>query len=121
MENNKKSGKSLIFLIIVICIMSFIILFIVNIFNNSMEDSATEEAFKLNVYEYYLEIEEYKSQINKNVDFNIEELDVCGVDMKKIIPNIKEKDLSKFIIEDGELVYIGIDENEAKWTNEVKI
>ena len=41
--------------------------------------------------------------------------------MKAVIPDIKEKDLSKFKIEDGKLVYIGVDQNEAKWTSEVKI
>ena len=29
--------------------------------------------------------------------------------------------MSKFKIEQGKLIYIGTDENERKWTNEVKI
>ena len=64
---------------------------------------------------------DYKAQQVDNSEFTIEELDVCGVDMKAVIPDIKEKDLSKFKIEDGKLVYIGVDQNEAKWTNEVRI
>ena len=68
-----------------------------------------------------MQIEDYKAGQVGNIDFNIENLDVCGVDMKNVIPYIKEKDLSKFKIEDGKLVYIGTDQNEAKWTKEVKI
>lgn len=122
MVNKDKSGKSLILLTIVIFVMSFAIFFVARIFNNSSTgDKATEEAFKLNVYGYYLQIEDYKAQQVDNSEFTIEELDVCGVDMKAVIPDIKEKDLSKFKIEDGKLVYIGVDQNEAKWTNEVRI
>ena len=56
MLNNKKSGKSLILLIIVIFFMSFALVFVSRIFNNKGIDKAQEEAFKLNVYEYCIEI-----------------------------------------------------------------
>ena len=48
MVNNKKSGKSLILLAIVIVVMSFALYFVSRFFNQKM-DKATEEAFKLNV------------------------------------------------------------------------
>lgn len=121
MLNKDKSGKSLIMLTIVIFVMTFAIFFVARIFNNNGEDKATEEAFKLNVYGYYMQIEDYKAERIDNIDFNINELDVCGVDMKAVIPDMKEKDLSKFKIEDGKLVYIGVDQNEARWTKEVRI
>ena len=106
MENREKTGWSLIMLILVILVMSFAIFFVSRIFNNSEQDKASEEAFKLNVYSYYLQVEDYKAQ---------------RANMKEVIPDIKERDLSKFKIEDGNIIYIGVDENEAKWTNEVKI
>ena len=121
MENREKTGWSLITLILVILVMSFAIFFVSRIFNNSEQDKASEEAFKLNVYSYYLQVEDYKAQRANDTNFSVDELDVCGVDMKEVIPDIKERDLSKFKIEDGNIIYIGVDENEAKWTNEVKI
>ena len=111
MFNKDKSGKSIILLVIVICVMIFTLIFVSRFFDNKGNE---EEAFKLNVYEYYLEIEDYKS---KNLEQNI---NVCGV-LKSVIPDIIETDMSKFKIEQGQLVYIGNDEKERQWTNEVKI
>ncbi len=115
MFNKDKSGKSIILLVIVICVMIFTLIFVSRFFDNKGNDEAEEEAFKLNVYEYYLEIEDYKS---KNLEQNI---NVCGVELKSVIPDIIETDMSKFKIEQGQLVYIGNDEKERQWTNEVKI
>ncbi len=123
MLNRDKSGKSLILLTIVICVMSLAIVFVARIFNNNGKDKTAEEAFKLNVYQYYLEIENYKAEksSDENSQFDVNELYAYGVDMKAVIPDIVETDMSKFKIEKGKLVYIGIDEKEAKWTNEVRI
>ena len=115
MFNKDKSGKSIILLVIVICVMTFTLIFVSRFFNNNGNDKAEEEAFKLNVYEYYLEIEDYKS---RNTEQNI---NVCGIELKSVIPDIIETDMSKFKIEQGQLVYIGNDEKERQWTNEVKI
>lgn len=123
MLNKEKSGKSLILLTIVIFVMSFAIVFVARIFDNNGKDKTAEEAFKLNVYEYNLEIEDYKAEKieESEENFNIDELNVCGTDMKDVIPNIAETDMAKFKIEHGKLVYIGVDEEEAQWTNEVRI
>ena len=49
MAKNKKSGKSLILLVIVILVMSFVLAFVSRLFDNKGIDKAQEEAFKLNV------------------------------------------------------------------------
>lgn len=121
MLNKDKSGKSLILLVIVICVMIVALLFISRIFNNKDNHKAEEEAFKLNVYEYYLEIEDYKKQKLDNNDYNESEFNVCGVELKSVIPDIIETDMSKFKIEQGKLVYIGTDQREEQWTKEVRI
>ncbi len=120
MVNNEKSGKSLILLAIVIVVMSFALYFVSRFFNQKM-DKATEEAFKLNVYEYNLEIEEYKTELAQTIGYDENSFYAYGVDLQNVIPNIIETDMSKFKIEQGKLIYIGTDENERKWTNEVKI
>lgn len=121
MLNKKKSGKSLILLIIVIFVMSFALYFVSRFFNNKDIDKAQEEAFKLNVYEYCIEIEDYKAELEQTEGYNEEEFNVCGVALKEVIPNIIETDMSKFKIEHGELIYIGSNEFEKQWTKEVRI
>ncbi|MBO5477555.1 MAG: hypothetical protein J6A15_07380 [Clostridia bacterium] len=121
MLNKGKSGKSLILLVIVICVMSFAIVFVSRLFTNSGLDKAEEEAFKLNVYQYSLQIETYKTQMVQNNEYNEQEFNVCGVALKTVIPDIIETDMSKFKIEEGKLIYIGVDEREKQWTQEVKI
>lgn len=122
MFSNKKSGKSIILLVIVIAVMSVALVFVTKLFNTGKVDKAQEEAFKLSVYEYNIEINEYKTQqLNELDNFNEKELNVYGAKLKEVIPNIAETDMSKFKIENGKLIYIGNDENELKWTKEVKI
>lgn len=121
MLNKNKSGKSLILLIIVIFVMSFALVFVCRIFDNKSSDKAQEEAFKLNVYEYYIEIEDYKTQLAQTEGYNEEEFNVCGAQLRSVIPNMIETDMPKFKIEQGELIYIGNDEQEKQWAKEVKI
>lgn len=121
MLNKKKSGKSLILLMIVICVMSFVIVFVSRLYTSNTLNLAQEEAFKLNVYQYNLKIEEYKNQLIANNEYNESEFNVCGVALKNVIPDIVETDMPKFKIEQGKLTYIGVDENEEKWTREVRI
>lgn len=121
MLNSNKSGKSLILLVIVIVVMSFVLLFVCKLFNNKDIKKAEEEAFKLNVYEYYLQIEDYKTKMSKTEGYNEEEFNVCGAELRSVIPDIIETDMAKFKIEQGKLIYIGFDEQEKQWTKEVKI
>ena len=121
MLNKRKTGKSLILLVIVICVMSVAITFVAQIFNNKAKNKTQEEAFKLNVYEYCLEMQKYKDEMIAKQESNEEDFDAYGIELKHIIPNIIETDMSKFKIEDGELIYIGLDEQERKWTKEVRI
>lgn len=121
MLNKKKSGKSLILLVIVIFVMSFVLFFVSRLFDNKSIKKAEEEAFKLNVYEYYLEIEDYKTQLAQTVGYCEEDFNVCGAELKSIIPDMIETDMSKFKIEKGKLIYIGFDEQEKQWTKEVKL
>lgn len=122
MLNERKSGKSLILLVIVIFVMSFVLLFVSSFFYNKGTDTTQEEAFKLNVYEYCIEVEEYKEQLTQENDKYVEEeFNVYGVDLKSVIPDMVETDLSKFKIERGKLIYIGNDEQEKKWSEEVRL
>ena len=122
MLNERKSGKSLILLVIVIFVMSFVLLFVSSFFYNKRADTTQEEAFKLNVYEYCIEVEEYKEQLTQENDKYVEEeFNVYGVDLKSVIPDMVETDLSKFKIERGKLIYIGNDEQEKKWSEEVRL
>ncbi len=119
MINKDKSGKSLILLAIVICVMSLALVFVCRFFYNNDTTTAQEKAFKTVVYEYCQEIESYKQQISDDKEKELEE--VCGVELKAIIPDINDTDMSKFKIENGKLIYIGMDANEMQWTQEVKI
>jgi predicted negative regulator of RcsB-dependent stress response len=122
MFSNKKSGKSLILLTIVIVVMSVALIFVMKMFNTGKTDKAQEEAFKLSVYEYNIEIKEYKTeQLYTQEEFNEENLNVYGAKLKEVIPNMAETDMSKFKIEHGKLIYIGNDTNEERWTKEVRI
>ena len=121
MVNKDKSGKSLILLVIVVVVMSVALFFVTKLFNISDIDKAQEEAFKLTVYEYNVEIKEYKTQLSQNEDFDEKNLNVYGASLKEVIPNIVETDMSKFKIENGKLIYIGNDEQEKKWAKEVRI
>jgi len=121
MFSNKKSGKSLILLLIVIAVMSVALFFVTKMFNVGQVDKAQEEAFKLSVYEYNIEINEYKAQLAQTSDCSDENINFYGANLVKVIPNIAEKDMSKFKVEHGKLIYIGNDENEEKWSKEVKL
>lgn len=121
MLNKKKSGKSLILLTIVICFMSFALVFVSRIFYNKGDNKTQEEAFKRNVYEYYLEVEDYKVQLAQTEGFVENEFNVCGTALRNVIPNIIETDMPKFKIEQGKLIYIGNNEQEKQWTKEVRI
>ena len=121
MLNKDKSGKSLILLVIVILVMSFVLLFVSSFFDNNGVDKTQEEAFKLNVYEYCLEIEEYKEQMAQENGFSEETFNVYGVELKSVIPDIVETDMSKFKIEHGKLIYIGNVAQEKEWSEEVRL
>ena len=121
MAKNKKSGKSLILLVIVILVMSFVLAFVSRLFDNKGIDKAQEEAFKLNVYEYCTEMEDYKTQLAQTEGYDEENFNFCGAALKNVIPDIIETDMQKFKIEQGKIIYIGNDEQEKKWTKEVKI
>ena len=121
MLNKRKSGKSLILLVIVICVMIFAILLVARLFDNKAQKRTEEEAFKLNVYEYCLEIKSYKEQLINNNEYDETQFNVYGSELKNVIPDIIDTDMSKFKIEQGKLIYIGNDEKEKQWTQEVKI
>jgi len=118
MQKTDWTGRSLILLAIIIVVMSGVLFGVMRIFDNKSLTKTEEEAFKLNVYEYCLRIEEYKNIYGNE---SAENLNICGVELKSVIPEIIETDMSKFKISQGKLTYIGIDEQEKKWTEEVKL
>ena len=65
--------------------------------------------------------EDYKTQLAQTEGYDEENFNFCGAALKNVIPDIIETDMPKFKIEQGKLIYIGNDEQEKKWTKEVKI
>ena len=109
-------------LVIVIAVVCLILFFVCRVYNNTSIDASEEEAFKLNVYQYYLQVENYKKDMaQNNSEFNSNDLNAYGAKIKAIIPDIIETDLSKFKIEHGKLIYIGISDKEKQWTEELRI
>ena len=76
---------------------------------------------KISIQKISSQIDSNKTQMTQNEEYNEEEFNVCGVALKNVIPDIIETDMSKFKIEKGQLVYIGVDQKEKQWTQEVRI
>ena len=135
----KKKGISLITLIItiiVIIILAGVIIF--SMANNNPTDKAKEGVFKQDVAVFKDELEMYKlGMLSTNTDsYNASLLEadktsatyngnsIEGVDnIAGIIPGMnKKKDYQDiFMVSKGILVYIGNDENERKWAEEVDV
>ncbi|MEG0872718.1 MAG: hypothetical protein RSE00_01875 [Clostridia bacterium] len=133
MKKNTKKGVSLIALVITIIVGILLVSVVVlslrrtNIISNSVQTK-----FQTNVKTYETELNEYISnkemenagRYNKTLYADrtmsyYDSLKQEKVNIKTIIPSIKDEDLSSFIVKDSELVYIGNDPNEKLWAADI--
>lgn len=119
-RGDMKKGASIIVLVLIIVCAILVFTVIATYLNNSsnmLEDF--ENDFKSSLIAYQDELDLYIKIEKSNGEFKEKELNVYGDNLRKIIPYIKEEDMAKFIIKEGEIVYIGHDSSERKWSNEV--
>jgi hypothetical protein len=124
----KEEGISLIVLVITIIVIIILAgAVILSLANNNPISQASEATFKSNVDGYNSELlmslsNEYLNDhsfdptiFNKSI-WNGEDI---GDTIKKYIPSITEADGIKFEIQGGVLVYVGTNETEQDWFNEI--
>lgn len=119
-RGDMKKGASIIILVLVIVVTICIFTIIATFLNNStnmMED--LEGEFKSSLVAYIDELELYIKAEEKNVEFREKNLNLYGESLRKVIPYIKEEDMTKFGIKEGKIVYVGNDSLEKKWLDEV--
>lgn len=119
-RGDMKKGASVIALVLIIVVTIAVFTVIVTSLNNSanmLEDSENE--FKSSLIAYSDELELYIEVEQKDKKFKLEEFNVYGEELRNVIPYIKEEDMAKFGIKKGEIVYIGNDDSERKWSEEV--
>ncbi len=130
MLSKKKSGISMIVLIITI-IVSVILLSVVllNIERNNPIDSAKEVRFKNDIDNFINEISiTYTNKKTENLKYNFTDMDATigrktdddKYEIEEYIPSITEEYVDRLGLKDGQLVYREIDfsEEEAKWLEE---
>lgn len=137
----RKKGISLIVLVITIIVLIILAgTVILTLSNNNPVESAEEATFKSNVAEYKSELSLWilSETGNKTGDYDYKKLNADntyakygdtsiseGATIKTIIASMKTGDLTKFVIQQGELVYVG-DINsdiakEAGWATQVDV
>lgn len=123
-----KKGISLITLIVTIVIVIILAsAIIMMITRNNPFASAKEATFKHSVKEYQSELSLFlmNKTLNENGNINLSQENYDGkIGANSIaipISSINDKDIVKFSVQNGKLVYIGIDEKEIEWANEVGV
>lgn len=119
-RGDMKKGTSIIILVLVIVITISVFMIIVTCLSNSgnmLEDSENE--FKSSLVAYLDELDMYIDTEKKNGKFKENEFSVYGDELRKIIPYIKEEDMTRFAIFEGKIIYIGNDTLEEKWSKDV--
>lgn len=119
-RGDMKKGTSIIILVLVIIITISVFMIIVTCLSNSgnmLEDSENE--FKSSLVAYLDELDMYIDTEKKNGKFKENEFSVYGDELRKIIPYIKEEDMTRFAIFEGKIIYIGNDTLEEKWSKDV--
>jgi len=121
-RGDMKKGASIIALVLVIIVTIVIFTIVISSLNNSanmLKD--TESEFKSSLIAYKDELNLYIESEKKDVDnkFKKDKLNIYGENLRKIIPYIKEEDMAKFEIKEGEIIYIGNDDYERIWSKEV--
>lgn len=119
-RGDMKKGASIIVLVLIIVGAILVFTVVATYLNNSanmLEDF--ENDFKSSLIAYQDELDLYIKIEKSHNDFKEKELNVYGDNLRNIIPYIKEEDMAKFGIKEGKIVYIGHDNSEIKWSNEI--
>jgi len=121
MRWNKKRGASIILLILVIVVTVSICISVIASFSNvNLMQMELENDFKSSLIAYKDEVNRYITiEQKEDKNFKIEKMEFFGDRLREIIPYIKEEDMAKIAIKNGKIVYIGNDESERKWTQEL--
>ncbi len=119
----KKKGISLIVLVITIIVMIVLAgAIVLTLSNSGIINKSSEAVFKQNVRNYQTELSLYLSEeLMKSPTMNIMTVNITGNSIKEIIASISDEDLMKFEITFGKLKYIGTEEDEKKWAEELGI
>ena len=110
---------TLVITIIIIIILAGAVIFAIK--QNNPVSTANAAVFKSNLSEYRSELNTYKA--NKYLElsgtYDPSTLNVTGDAIKDVITSMKSGDVSKYEIQAGELVYVGINDTEKEWVNDV--
>lgn len=119
-RGDMKKGTSIIILVLVIVVTISVFMIIATFISNSsnmLVDSENE--FKSSLVAYSDELGMYIETEKKNGKFKEKDLNVYGDELRKVIPYIKEEDMTRFAIKEGKIIYIGNDSIEEKWSKDI--
>lgn len=121
MKKTNRVGISLIVLIITIIVMLILAsAIILKLRDSNIPNNAKEVTFKSDVSGMKDELFTYITNLEAHGGAK-EDVNCSGDDMKTVITSINEKYINILEIEDGDLKYIGTDNNERTWAKEVGI
>lgn len=119
-RGDMKKGTSIIILVLVIVVTISVFMIIATFISNSsnmLVDSENE--FKSSLVAYSDELGMYIETEKKNGKFKEKDLNVYGDELRKVIPYIKEEDMTRFAIKEGKIIYVGNDSIEEKWSKDI--
>ena len=120
----KKRGISITILIITIIVMIIISgAVIINLKEDNSVEKADKVVFQQDIKEFSKALDlEMSSSLLEDESFDSYLINEVTYDnIKKYIPKFMEKYEDLLVIEHGELVYIGTDEDEKDWVNEIGV
>lgn len=119
-RGDMKKGASIIILVLIIVATISVFMVITTFLNNSSNMIVdSENEFKSSLVAYSDELSLYIETEKKNGKFKEKEFSVYGDELRKVIPYIKEEDMTRFAIKEGKIIYIGNDSLEEKWSNDI--
>jgi type II secretory pathway pseudopilin PulG len=120
-----RRGISLIVLVITIIVIVILAgAVIINLANNGPVMQASQATFKANLAEYNNELSLYISNqyLLNDGKFNSDSLNaLTPAEVKDIIKGITAEDAQKIRVIDGKLAYIGADQNEIVWAEQMDV
>ena len=132
----KCMGVSMIALIITIVVLVILTgVIVLKLTDTNIMELGNEGSFKANIKTYEADLADYigNQDMEHHGKYDKELLfadrlavryagdDITGATIKDVIPSLSEKDLDKFIIEEGKLRYAGVKAKEQNWAKEVGI
>ncbi|MEG0511054.1 MAG: hypothetical protein RR664_07260 [Clostridia bacterium] len=117
----KKSGMSLIVLVITILVMIILAgVVVVSLTKNNPIGKAGEALFKSDIGSFKDELNlGVISELAKSSTLQKTDINAIGKDMLKYIPSMTDKYIDKLEIVDAELVFIGEKESEKEWADNI--